>query len=348
MTVLRELVLVTAILLLGACRDPTGSRDGFLGGNGESRDIGLVLDSAGQALILFQVGNPEVTRPFALPAPPTDFDVLEDSAAVALGDAGTVMLIDLDSDDPDRRPDRSAAFPGRLSAVAFVGPNRILAANETSSSVGLIEFDETGGSLRQSVPVPRGPRRILEALGRAYVLSDNGAGQGVITILDTRTLEVIGTVPTGGADPQDMAWGSADRLFVVNAGTGPADGSLGVVSAITPELLEVVRGMGTRPSRIFVDTRGRAYLSSRVTGTVIWDTERNEFFAGHGPANPLCPSPCPGAVDAAPDGDRNALQALAEPRAGQVQVWRNEGDSYDDAGVFTLGVGPTALQIRRF
>lgn len=345
----RFVFLLIAVAAFGACRGPTDSRGGFLG-RGE---IGLVLDSAGRSLVMFQLEEPTATQTVSLPASPADFAVRGDYAALALGDAGSVALIDLDQEDPDRAADRFAAFPGRVSAVAFTDTATVLAANATSSTVALIRFGAEGAPVQQTAQVPPDPRKILVALGRAYVLSSNNAGEGVITILDAGTLEVLGSVRTGGTNPQDMAWGSADRLYVVNAGNGVSPGSLGIVSPLTPELVETVPGMGISPTRIFVDKRRRAYISSRVFGTVVWNTERGEFFAQASPQTPLCAAPCAGATDAHPSENGTIYQTLAGNRAGQVQVWRL-GENDDDRDVYrpdeliAVGAPATAIQIRKF
>lgn len=360
MTVAQRILFSLVLALsLGSCRDPLGVRGDFLAGTDRNRQIGIVLDSAGRSLLLFQLGNLEERRPIALPggaaATPVDFAIREYDAAVALGDAGTVALIDLAVDSEDRRADRLAAFPGggRVAAVAFVNQDTVLAADATGT-VAQIAFVDGAESTPRTVAVAPGPRKILVALDRAYVLSDNAGGEGTVTILNAHTLEVLATVATGGRNPRDMAFGSADRLFVINAGETPLGGSLSEISPLNAELRETVPGMGMDPSRIFADPRGRVYISSRSYGTIVWDIRRRGFLENHGPDRPVCDAPCRGATDARSNEQGDLYQTIpGDGGASLVRIWSyDEGVGYrnpdDGPASIAAGAYATRIQIRRF
>lgn len=356
----RILFLLTFTLTLGACGDPTGSRGGFLGGTNRDPQIGLVLDSAGRSLLLFKLGDLSQTINIdlgAIPgAAPVDFSVWRDTAAIALGSAGSVALVSLNPDEPAANQLATVPGGGFITAVAFVNRDTVLAADSTSATVAQIVFGNGGGAVVRTVPVAPGPRKMLVALDRAYVLSDNGAGMGVITVLNSHTLEVIATIPTGGRNPRDMAFGSADRLYVIHAGDEDSEGSLSVISPLRAELRETIPGMGVNPSRIYVDARRRAYISSRAYGTIIWDIGRREFLAGRGPDNPVCGSPCNGATDAH-SNEGGDLYQLTPGDSGPslVRIWdyqegTDEGYQVPRNGPESIPAGAyaTQLQIRDF
>lgn len=359
----RIFFLLTFTLTLGACGDPTGSRGGFLGGTNRDPQIGLVLDSAGGSLLLFKLGDLSQTVSIDLAtsagATPVDFAVREGDtakAAVALGSAGSVALFSI---DPDISPvSQFAALPGEAfaAAVAFVNRDTVLAADASTGTVAQIAFEGGGGTIVRTVPVAPGPREILVALDRAYVLSGNGAGMGVITVLNSHTLEVIATIPTGGRNPRDMAFGSADRLYVIHAGDPGSEGSLSIISPLRAELRETIPGMGVNPSRIYIDARRRAYISSRAYGTIIWDIGRRQFLHGRGPDNPVCESPCNGATDAH-SNEGGDLYQLTPGDSGPslVRIWdyqdgTDEGYQVPRSGPESIPAGAyaTQLQIREF
>jgi hypothetical protein len=360
MTIAQRIFLPLILALsLGACGDPLGIRGEFLEGTSDNRQIGIVLDSAGRSLLLFQLGNPERQESINLPgngaATPVDFAIRNYDAAVALGDAGAVALVDLAVDSNDRRTDRLAAFPGggRVTAVAFVNQDTVLAA-DAAGTVAQIAFADGVGSTARTVAVASGPRKILVALDRAYVLSDNAGGEGVVTILNSHTLEVLATVPTGGRNPRDMTFGSVDRLFVINAGETPLGGSLSEISALHAELRETIPGMGRDPSRVSADARGRVYVSSRAYGTIVWDLRRRDFLEDQGPDRAVCETPCRGATDARSNEQGDLYQLTpGDGGASLVRIWSyREGEGYRTPGngpaSIAAGGYATRIQIRRF
>jgi hypothetical protein len=234
-----------------------------------------------------------------------------------------------------------------------VNQDTVLAADATGT-VAQIAFENGSGTTVRTVRVAPGPRKILVALDRAYVLSDNAGGEGVITVLNSHTLEVLATVPTGGHNPRDMTFGSADRLFVINAEESPLGGSLSEISPLRAELRETIPGMGRDPSRIFADPRGRVYISSRAYGTIVWDLRRREFLEDHGPDKPVCDAPCLGATDARSNEQGDLYQVIpGDGGTSLVRVWSyQEGVGYrnPDGGPASIAAGAyaTRIQIRRF
>src|SRR5688572_9988282 len=88
------------LLALAACDEsPTGEVESFLDGSGGDPQLGLVLNSLGRSLTLFHVGDPSQQRevPFgaSTAVTPVGFSVRGTRAAVPLGNASSVALVDL-------------------------------------------------------------------------------------------------------------------------------------------------------------------------------------------------------------------------------------------------------------
>lgn len=354
----RNILLVTAAVLLAACNgDSTESERPFiLDGDGE---VGLVVNSTGKSLTLFRTDDPAETRqiPFGASSSvtPTGLAVRGRYAAVPLGNAASVALVDLE----ELRVTRFFLFPGgNATGAAFADDTTLLAANFQADYVGRATVGQAGDSIRQRVSVAPAPTDIVMAAGRAAVISSNldenfqTIGNGVVTFLDPRTLQLQGTVRTGGTNPTDAAAGPDGRLYVVNTGDYVSDGSVTVIDAQSMQAVRTVPGFGPGPGSIHVDAAGLAYVSGFFTGTVVWNTRTGEFVRG--PANPLCaPLPggrCRGAFAATTDVQGNVYQAFfgsaREGLAPNIFVYR--------AGTFALtdsigGVnGPTAIEVRSF
>jgi len=105
----RFAVLLSALVLAGCGDDSSGpTTRGFLEGTGSNPQIGLVVNSTGKALTLFQLGDPTVTRtvPFGASSAvtPTGFVFRGTHAVVPLGNAASAALVDLDGPFPRAMP----------------------------------------------------------------------------------------------------------------------------------------------------------------------------------------------------------------------------------------------------
>jgi len=276
-------------------------------------------------------------------------------AAVPLGNAASVALIDLEG----LRITRFFVFPkGNATGSAFADDTTLLAANFIDDYVGRATLNQASDSIRQTVNVAPGPIAIVMAAGRAAVVSSNlnenyvSIGNGVVTFLDPRTLQVQGVVQTGGTNSTDAAVGPDGLLYVVNTGDFVADGSVTIIDPRTMRVEATVGGFGPGPGSIHVDAQGLAYVSSFSTGTVVWNTRTRTFVRG--PGNPLCArlpgGACRGAADATTDVQGNVYQAFfgsaAQNQAPQVFVYR-PGDFALTDSISSVN-GPIAVEVRSF
>jgi hypothetical protein len=276
-------------------------------------------------------------------------------AAVPLGNAASVALLDLEK----LTVARFFLFPkGNATGSAFADDTTLLAANTQDDYVGRVTTGQASDSILLRRTVAPAPTAIVMAAGRAAVVSSNlnddyaSIGNGVVTFLDPRTLQVQGVVQTGGTNATDAALGPDGLLYVVNTGDYVADGSITIIDPRAMTVVSTVGGFGAGPGSIHVDQAGLAYVSSFFSGTLVWNTRTRTFVRGKD--NPVCArlasGACRGAFDAATDVQGNVYQAFfgsaSAGLAPQVFVFR--------AGTFALtdsigGVnGPSALEVRTF
>lgn len=358
---LRRLALALAVVLAPGCDDdPTvpGNRP-FHQGTDDDPRIGLVVSSLESSLRLFQLGAPDETRVVPLGASasvtPTGLAVHGGSVAVPLGNAASVALID----PAEQRIDRFFLFPsGNATGAAFTADGALLVANLIDDQVGRATLDQASDQITATVAVAPGPTDIEVAGGRALVLSGNldesfqPLGPGIVTVLDPTTLEVLGTVETGGTNPGDAAVGPDGLLYVVNTGDFVGAGSLAVIDPSTLELLDVMEGFGVGPGSITVDADGLAYVSGFFFGTLVFDTRTRAFVRG--PDNPVCAplagGGCRGAFDAISDGAGRLYQAFFGSPSEGLPPWIfvYEAGSWALADSVASGSGTAAIRIGTF
>jgi len=103
---------------------------GFLGGMPNDHEIGVVVNSLGRSVTLFQHGSPATQQQIALGSSttitPTGFAVRGRQAVVPLGDAASVALIDLQAATVKRF---FAFASGNATGSAFVDDTTVVAAN---------------------------------------------------------------------------------------------------------------------------------------------------------------------------------------------------------------------------
>ena len=359
--ILRRLPLLAAALLAAACdRDPSGGERPFIL-DGDDQ-VGLVVNSLGNSLTVFRLGNPADTRqiPFGASASvtPTGLSVQGRRAAVPLGNAGSIALVELE----ELRISRFFVFTsGNATGSAFADDTTLLAANFQEGYVGRVTLGQASDTIKHTVQVAPAPTAIKIAGGRAAVISSNldlaqrfypPRGNGVVTFLDPRTLQVQGVVETGATNPTDAAVGPDGLLYVVNTRDYVADGSVTIINPQTMTVVATVGGFGAGPGSIHIDAAGLAYVSSFGAGTVVWNTRDRTFVRG--PNNPVCArlpgGACRGAFDATTDVQGNVYQAFfgsaSKGLAPYVFVYR--------AGTFALTDsissvnGPAAIEVRTF
>jgi hypothetical protein len=344
---------------LSACGNDTTTpgTTGFLAGSGTDREIGIVLGSTGKVLTLFQLGSPKTQRQIALgtssTVTPVGFSVRGHRAAVPLGNAASVALVDLDADVVQR----FFTFPsGNATGSVFVDDTTIVAANSTLGTLGRMTVGQVSNAIGPTVSVAPQPTVVTISGNRVLVTSANldenfnPLGNSIVTAIDPKTMQVLGTATTGGTNANDAALGPDGLLYVVNTGDFVSDGSVTIINPATMQVVTTVPNMGVGPGAISIDAAGRSYISSFIYGTAVWDTKTRTFVRG--PDNPVCAKladgSCRGAFAAVANAGGDVYQAFfgSATQAPYIFVFK--------AGAFTLtdsiaaGSGPSAIAIRTF
>jgi hypothetical protein len=359
-----RLALLLAALLAAGCSDDgpsTPTPTAFLDGTEDDPQIGLVVNSTGKALTLFQLGDPTEIReiPFGASAAitPVGFEVRGTSVLVPLGEAASVALVDL----VDLSVERSFTFPtGNASGAAFADDNTAVIANLIDDYVGKVSLTQADDAITDTVSVAPAPTAVVVTGGRALVVSGNldesfvPIGPGIITVVDLATMMPVDTVESGGTNTSAAALGPDGLLYVVNTGDFVGDGTVTVIDPASVEVIETVGGFGPGPGAITIDEDGLAYVSGFSTGTVVWDTRTRTFVRDV--ANAVCArleeeaeTPCRGASSAARASDGSVYQTFfgSAPENLPPYVFVYSA-TYELVDSISAGVGPVAIQIREF
>jgi len=331
---------------------------GFLGGTTDNHEIGLVVNSTGKSLTLFQLGSPTTQKQIALgtssTVTPTGFAVQGRRAAIPLGNAASVALIDLERQSIARY----FTFPsGNATGVAFIDDTTIAVANSITAKVGRMTTGQTADAIAVTADVAPQPTAITLSNGRVLVTSANldenyaPIDNGIVTAIDAKTFQVLGSVKTGGTNSTDAAMGPDGYLYVLNTGDYVAPGSMTIVNPATMQVVTTVTGVGVGPGAIYIDGAGLAYISGYASGTIVYDTKTRTFVRDAN--NPVCAkvgNACRGAFSAATSANGNVYQlffgSAAQGLAPYAFVYR--------AGTFALvdsiavGSGPASIKIRTF
>lgn len=364
-TTRRPLAALLLVVLAAGCGSDSATNPtarGFLDGTDANPQVGVVLNSTGRSLVLFQLGSPTTTRTVALStsstASPVGFSLRGRRAAVPLGGAASVALVDLDAASVTRY----FTFPsGNATGSAWADDSTVIAANTNGDAVGRFRVGQSGDAIATTVAVAPQPTAVVVAGGRAFVVSANldknnsfvPLGPGVVTAIDPATMAVLGTVRTGGTNPTAAAVGPDGKLYVVNT-TDYSDGSLTIIDPTRLAVEATVPGMGVGPGAITIDGQGLAYISGFFFGTLVWDTKSRQFVRG--PSNPVCApaaalaGACRGAFDAAVAADGSVYQAFfgdaQHKLAPQLFVYAPGTFALRDS--VAAGSDPAAVQVRTF
>ncbi len=360
----RPAAALLALLAAAACDGDETISPGeeFLRGTGDERQIGLVVNSNAQSLTLFQLADPanrvEVSLGTSATITPVGFSTRGSRAAVPLGNAGSVAVVNL----REQRVSRYFLFPsGNTTGSAWADDRTVLAANVTGDYVGRFTVDQAGDAITQTVQVAPAPTAIAVTAGRAFVVSGNlsdsyaSLGNGVVTVLDPRTLAVERTIPAGGTNSSAVAVGPDGLVYVLNTGDYVADASVTVINAQTLAIVRQITGFFPGSGSIRVDDRGLMYVSAFSGGTTVYNTATNTFVRGK--ANPLCApfttatrSGCRGAFDAVSDERGRVFQLFFGSTSNQLapEVFVYAPTTFALVDSIAASQGPAAIEVRRF
>lgn len=351
---------LSLVLVFGGCDDGPSEPAGptpFLEGTSDDPRIGLVVSSLGRSLEMFQLGDPAQRRQVPLGASssvtPVSMAVRGSRVAVPLGNAASVALIDAGS----ATVERFFLFPGgNATGAAWVDDRTLLITNLLDDYVGRVTVDQPADAIGDSVEVAPAPTLVRLRSGRAFVVSGNlgddfmPLGEGVVTALDPASLEVLGTVATGGVNPSAAAFGPDGLLYVLNTGDFVASSSLAIIDPESLEVLDLVDGMGVGAGGFAVDGEGLAYVSGFFFGTLVWDTRTRSFVRG--PDDPVCaPLPeggCRGAFDAAPDGRGGIVQSFFGSESHPPRVFLYEAPGWELVDSISVEPGPADVEVEIF
>ena len=332
----------------------------FLDGVVGDARIGVIVNSLGNALRLFQVGDPSDARDIPLGASSAvtagGVSVRGERAAVPLGNAASVALIDL-------RSQQIQSFylfaSGNATGSAFTDANTVLAANQTTDQVGRFTVGQSSNQIADLVSVTPFPNDVIAvsstlALIVSANLDDSFApiGDGVVTAIDPSTMTVLGTVSTGGTNPQFGALGPDGLLYVPNTGDYVSPSSLAIIDPQTMTRVDLVDGFGAGSSAVHVDGAGRVLVSGFFFGTTVWDSGTRAFLRG--PGDPICAplagGGCRGAFSATTADDGTVFQTFFGSASQGLDPWvfQYAPGSYELVDSIASGLGPVEVEIHSF
>jgi hypothetical protein len=347
-----------ALTLATACSEsPTGPHVAtFLKGANGNPQIGVVVNSTGHTLTLFQLGDPTNTETVQLGASntitPVGFSLQGTTALVPLGDAASTALIDLNT----MTITRNFLFTGgNATGQAFVDDTTALVANETQNYVGRFTVAQASDTIADTVGVAASPSDIETANGNAYVTSavlnadGNPTGLGVVTKLNAQTLAVLKTTQTGDSNSSAAAIGPDGHLYVVNTGDYTYESSVTVMDTATLAVIGIYHNFGIGAGAISIDPSGVAYISGFFSGTVIWNTSTHVFVKTS--SAPLCvfvKGSCLGAFSAATDAAGDIYQTFFGSQTLAPYVYLFSHSSYALTDSIAVGEGPAQIRIATF
>ena len=350
---------LAALALTLSCSDDTTApiAPGFLGGTSSDHEIGVVVNSLARSVTLFQHGSPATQQQVALGSSttitPTGMSVRGRQAAVPLGDAASVALVDLQTATVKRF---FTFASGNATGSAFVNDTMVVAANLLTNVVGRFTTGQAAATIANTVTVAPKPTAIAVTGGRVFVVSSNldqnfqPIGNGIVTAIDPATMNVVGTATMGGTNSTDVSVGPDGLLYVVNTGDFVSPGSLTVLNGSTMQVVTTVPNVGVGPGAVYVDPSGLAYISGFLFGTAVWNTTTRQFVRT--PDNGLCAKlssgGCRGAFAATTDKAGNVYQAFFGTQSLPAQVFVYKAGTFALSDSVAVGAGPSALTIRVF
>jgi hypothetical protein len=332
----------------------------FLDGTVENAEIGLVVNSLENGLRIFQMGNVTETRDIPLGASsavtPTGLSIRGERAAVPLGNAASVAVIDLRS----QTVEGFYLFPsGNATGSSFVNQETVVVANQETDEVGKFSLAQGGGAITETVSVTQFPTDVIPVSETLVLvvssnLNDSYApdGEGVVTAIDPTSMTITGTVTTGGENPQFGALGPDGLLYVPNTGNYFDPSTMAVIDPQTMTLIKLVEGLAPGSGNVHVDREGLIYVSGFFFGTTVWDSSTEAFLKG--PGDPVCargPSGfCRGASSAFTGSDGTLYQTFfGSPGEGLAPwIFQYSPGTFELTDSIPTGLGPIGMQVHTF
>ena len=358
----RAAVIALVSLSAAACGSDDTTQPvapGFLGGTTSNHEIGLVVNSTEKALTLFQLGSPTTQKTIAFGASttisPVGLSVRGRRAAVPLGNAASVALVDLVTQTATRF---FTFASGNATGSAFVDDTTIIVANPTLNVVGRFTTGQAADAIGSlSAKIAPQPTAVVVSGTRALIVSSNldanfaPIGNGIVTAVDTKTLQVLGTATMGGTNSTDAALGPDGMLYVVNTGDFVTS-NLTIVNPATLQVISTISDIGGGAGAISIDSNGLAYISAFFGGTTVFDTKTRTFVRGT--SNPICAKiasgGCRGAFAATANSAGDVYQAFfGDSRAGlPPYIFVYKAGTFALTDSISVGQGPAAVVVRTF
>lgn len=354
--VLLPLFLLSATACDDSVSEPAPA-PGFLGGVSGNREIGVVVNSTGRAITMFQLGKPSTTVSIPLGTSsaitPVALSLRGRKAAVPLGNAASVALVNLET----AVVQRFFTFPtGNATGSAWANDTTVFVANTDTDKIGRFYLNQANAEITTTATVAPSPTAVSYIDGRVLVVSGNLAnfvpiGPGVVTAINPQTMAVLGTVQTGGLNPTDAALGPDGLLYVLNTGDYVGQGSIGIINPATMTLVTTIPNMGVGPGAISIDANGMAYISGFFSATIVWNSRTRTFVRGTD--NPVCAranGACRGAFAASTAGNGKLYQVFfGSPQAGlSPYVFVYNATTFALSDSIAVGTGPSSIAIRTF
>src|SRR5262249_21360770 len=143
-------------------------------GVADNHQIGVMVNSLGRSVRLFQLGKPSETRDIALGTSsaitPTGMSIDGQLLVVPLGNAASIAMIDLST----QAISKIRTFPrGNATGSAITSSGWILVANSTTNVVGRFNVAQAAGPISDTVRVAPAPAAIVASGTRVFVVSSN-------------------------------------------------------------------------------------------------------------------------------------------------------------------------------
>lgn len=336
---LRMILFAAAVALgLSGCADDPVRPDAF-----RDREVGVVVNSVDLSLTVFPVDDPSESRTVGLGADgsPVTVALRDGVAAVPMGLFPAVVVVDVAEGEVIGSiglPENSGA-----TGAAFLNDSILLVSNPGLNSVSPVNV--RAGTRGEEIATGGYPQGIVVHESDVFILNSElgedfqPSRPGTITVLDSETLALRGTVELTGENPSGAAM-AAGRLHVVNGGRwGAGDGSVAVVDPASLTEIDHVEGFGDFPGTVASGPAGRLYVTSYAYGLSVWDPWSSAFVRS--PEDAVAPGGVPAVADARFDSE-GRLYTLAPECETPAVVYRLSA-TFEEEVEIPVGICPAAI-----